>query len=227
MKRASQTATPSSLRPLILAAAAMVMLFLVAGCMGGRVLTIAVGYDTERDTKEVYEGQPRPRVVLIPFERGAGVQDHFGKWVGFGGRSDVLVSSDPVEESITNAVYAYLKDAKVEVNYAPKGATVQDYKSPPPDLVMRGVVDELATSAVSRFGSTSIKTELRIRVFLTNTRDGSTLNIRVFSSSKPRTVVTIDPDIFARSVNEVVSDSVEQIFKNTTLKDGIVLPQTK
>ncbi len=202
----------------------MVFLFL-AGCMGGRTLTLDVGYDTKREPDWPFTEAPTLKVVLIPFEKGKGVKDTIGKWVGIRGKEDTLKTSKPIDESVTKAVFEYLNRVGFNVSTASRGASLDDFKTPPPDFVIHGVVETFETEASSTIGATSVKTRISLKVRIKNVKDGSLLTINIDGDSEPRTVVAFDPDIFENTVNDVLSETVERIFTNTVLEDGILKPR--
>ncbi len=204
---------------------AVLLLVFVTGCMGGRTLSIDVSYDTHRNPQKPFAGASGLNVVLIPFEKAGGVDDTFGRWVGLRGKEDKLRSSKPVEDAVTDAVEAYLKKVGFNVTRAPRGTDPASYTSVPPDIVISGKVTDFSTEAQSGFGSTKIKTDIRLRVFINNVRDSSRLTVNIEGSSEPKTVVSFDSNVFRNTVNDVLSQAVERIFSNTKLENGVLRPK--
>ena len=206
------------------AGAVFTALLLLSACVGGRVITTDLGYDPARKVSEPFAGAGTLKVALIPFEASAGVTDTLGKWVGFRGREDVLKASGPPAGAVTKAVFDYMKKAGFDVVMAPAGSRVESYSEGSPDLVMGGAVEALGMNAASKFGSTSITASFRMKVFLRNVKDSSLLTVNVEGDSEPRTVVAFDSGVFKETVNGVISESVEKIFKGLTIKDGLLRP---
>ena len=148
-----------------LLAFSLVFLF---GCMGGKTLVVPLSYDTSRTVAMPFAQAKNMKILLIPFKKGSGVSDDFGKWTGLTGKEDVIKSSTPVDEAVTNAVYAYLKKAGFDVTLAPKGTTMDSSVTPAPDVVIGGTIQRISTVAESSFGSTTIKNDLALQVSLKN-----------------------------------------------------------
>lgn len=207
-----------------LAGAAVAVLLLLSGCMGGRTITVDIGYDQTRSVGAPFAEGEKVKVALVPFKASGGVNDTLGKWVGFRGREDTLKASAPPEEAVTEAAFDYMRKAGLDVMLAPAGASVESYSEGSPDLVMGGTIEELKMAAVSKFGSTAVTASFRMKVLLRNVKDSSLLTVNVEGASEPRTIVAFDSKVFKETVNGVVSESVEKIFKNTVIKDGLLRP---
>lgn len=199
----------------------LAVLLLIAGCMGGRTIKVNLLYDPERTPESTLAKGAFNKVVLVPFERGQGVKDDFGRWVGLSGREDIFVSEVPIEEAVTAAARDYLEKAGFDVKNAAPGRSPESYTTPPPDVVVSGVVEEFFTEAASRLGSTNVKTAARLRVFLRNVHDGSVLTVTVEGSTEPRTVVTFEREVFEENAVEVLSDVVERAFGSDKFKKSL------
>jgi len=206
------------------AGAVFAALVLLSGCVGGRTITMDLNYDPARLAVAPFEGAQKLKVALVPFNSSPTVSDTLGKWVGFRGKQDLLKTSAPPDAALTRAVYAYMQKAGFEVTLAPQGASVQSYSEGSSDIVMGGTVEDLRMDALSKFGSTSLTASFKMKVLLKNSSDGSLLTVNVEGASEPRTVVAFDSGVFAETVNTMVSDSVEKIFKGLVVKDGVLRP---
>jgi hypothetical protein len=199
------------------------LIFLI-GCVGGRTLVVDLKYDATRTPPPPFTQTGKMKILLLPFEKGPGVNDDFGKWTGFRGKEDIIKSAAPVDESVTNAVYAYLKKAGFDVTLAPKGTTMEGKLTPAPDVVIGGTVQRISTMARSGFGSTEIKNDLNLNVVLKNVKDGSLITENIDGTSEPKTIVAFDQEAFKNDMDTVLSESVERIFTNVVLKDGLLRP---
>ncbi len=213
--------TSSRLRLLGLLAFSLVFLF---GCVGGRTLVVDLKYDAARTPNQPFTQARNMKILLLPFEKGPGVSDDFGKWTGLRGKEDIIKSAVPVDEAVTNAVYAYLKKAGFDVTLAPKGTTMESQITPAPDAIIGGTVQRISTMAKSSFGSTEIKNDLTLNVVLKNIKDNSIITENIEGTSEPKTVVAFDQEAFKNAMDGVLSESVERIFTNVILKDGLLRP---
>ncbi len=204
-----------------LLAFSLVFLF---GCVGGRTLVVDLKYDATRPVNVPFTQARNMKILLLPFEKGPGVSDDFGKWTGLRGKEDIIKSALPVDEAVTNAAYAYLKKAGFDVTLAPKGTTMESRITPAPDAVIGGTVQRISTVANSSFGSTEIKNDLTLNIVLKNVKDGSIVTENIEGTSEPKTVVAFDQDAFKNGMDGVLSESVERIFTNVILKDGLLMP---
>lgn len=202
----------------------MLAVLFIAGCMGGRTITMDVKYDATRKAPPPFPQTSQLKVALIPFQKEDGVKDVFGKWVGLRGKEDLFASTLPLDEAVTLATYEYLKKAGFDVELAPKGSNLDSFATAPPDLAIGGDVQRFDIDAVSHFGSTQIKSNFKLKVLIKNVKDGSVLTVNIEGSSDPKTVVTFDRGIFKNTVTGVLSESIERIFSNTVLRDGFVRP---
>ncbi len=193
-------------------------------CVGGRTLVVDLKYDATRPVNPPFVQARNMKILLLPFEKGPGVSDDFGRWTGFRGKEDVIKSAAPVDEAVTNAVYAYLKKAGFDVTLAPKGTTMKSQITPAMDAVIGGTVQRISTVAKSSFGSTEIKNDLTLNVVLKNVKDGSIVTENIEGTSEPKTVVAFDQEAFKNGMDGVLSESVERIFTNVILKDGFLRP---
>jgi len=194
------------------------------GCMGGRTLVVDLKYDATRPVNPPFAQAGKMKILLLPFKKGPGVSDDFGKWTGLRGKEDVIKSAVPVDEAVTNAVYAYLKKAGFDVTLAPKDATMESKAITAADAVIGGTVQRISTVAKSSFGSTEIKNGLTLNVVIKNVKDGSTVTENIEGTSEPKTVVAFDQEAFKNGMDGVLSESVEKIFTNVILKDGLLRP---
>lgn len=206
------------------AGAAVAALLFFSGCVGGRTITMDLQYGPERSTPAPFAGADKLKVALVPFKAAHGVTETLGKWVGLRGREDLLKTSAPPEEAVTRAAFDYMKKAGLDVVMAPAGSSFESYSEGSPDLVMGGTVERLSMDAVSKFGSTGVTASFKLKVLLRNVRDSSLLTVNIEGASEPRTFVTFDSGVFKETVNGVVSESVEKIFRNTVIKDGLLRP---
>lgn len=221
MRQLEKSNNPSGSRLLGLLAFSLVFLF---GCVGGRTLVVDIEYDATRTPPPPFTQTGKMKILLLPFEKGPGVSDDFGKWTGFRGKEDIIKSAAPVDDAVTNAVFAYLKKAGFDVTLALKGTTMESRPSTAPDVVIGGTVQRISTMAKSGFGSTEIKNDLTLNVILKNVKDGSLVTENIDGTSEPKTIVAFDREAFKNAMDNVLSESVERIFTNVVLKDGLLRP---
>lgn len=204
-------------------AVVVVLVLAMTGCVGGRTMELGLEYDPGRAPVRPFEDGPS-RVVLVPFEAAEGIDTALGAWVGVSGRKDTIVSSRPVGEAVTGAVRDYLEKTGFTVETAEPGTDPADYPSPPPDLVISGMVEGFEVYGSSQLGSTTIEATLVMRAFVRNVADGSTLTVTIEGAAEPKTVVAFDSGVFEDTATDVLSDAVERLFSSSVLRDGVLRP---
>ena len=220
--KVSALASPFLFR--VFAPATLIALAFLSGCAGGRAINVNVGYDLARITKPPFEGTREMTVVLTKFKEGPSVKDEFGQWVEPRGKEDILRSSRPVNEAITDAAYEYLKRAGFNVTLAPGEVGPDAVFTPAPDLIIYGTVDEFATDAVSTADSTEITVNLKMKIMIKNTKDDSVLTVAIENVAEPMKLVVFNHDILRDTINDTLTASIERMFANTVLKDGLLRP---
>lgn len=197
---------------------AVLVLFTVPGCMGGRTLNLDAHYDMARSPKASFSTNGL-KVAVIPFEDATGTKE-IGQWTGLRGKVDRLMLKQPVDDTVTSAVVDYLKKTGLDVSIVQKGTSPESFVNAPPHLVVSGVVDELTTEADSRIGYTQVRTRVSLKVRITNVKDGSSISQAIESVSKPRTVVAFNRSVFEDTLNEALSDGLDLILQRVNLEKG-------
>jgi hypothetical protein len=200
--------------------------------MGGRTLFLDLRYEPLRVPERPFLTETPLRVLLFPLEYKGQKGDELGSWLGFRGKEDIIKSTLPVGEAVTAVIFEYLKRAGFDVSMAPLGLPPERFdtgahKGPVPDFLLHGSIDKFTVEAKSFFGYTEIKSELWLKLLITNVKDSSILTFNITSSSGPKTVVSLDQEIFGSTVNETLSEAIESIFTKTVVKEGVLRQATE
>ncbi|MBI5234490.1 MAG: hypothetical protein HY880_09060 [Deltaproteobacteria bacterium] len=203
---------------------ALCMLSIITGCSTTSLTReISLGYDQERKPANPLVTSVPLKIVIIPFEDERAVKDKssLGEWTRLNGTKDTFISTKPLQGAITNSLMEYLEKAGLDAEIA-ASKRPEDFKTPPPDLIIYGRVMSFNVNAVSSLGRTDIRSDIRLKVFIRNVKDGSVIATGVESRSEPKTVATLYRDVFKETLVGSLSDALEHIFRNIAVKDGVL-----
>ncbi|MBI5287201.1 MAG: hypothetical protein HY878_06385 [Deltaproteobacteria bacterium] len=205
----------------LLGGGCILAILILAGCMGGRTLTLDIHYDIARAPLSGFEGL---KAAVVPLEDDR-PQKEIGKWTGMTGKTDLFEPKGPVDETITKAIVEYLKKAGLDVATTEKGSLPAEFKTIPPHFIFSGRIEELRTEATSYLGYTQVRTRVRLKLDIKNVKDGSTLTMAIESLSEPKTVVAFSPRVFEDSLNDALSDGLDRILATLRLEGEVLKPK--
>ena len=198
-------------------------LFILTGCTGKGIHIVDVRYDTARQTPPVFSGK---KAVLIPLE-DVRKETGIGKWEKLFGDIDTVVTSKPVYEATSFALLEYLKKSGLDVSMTSRGVTPEEFMTIPPHFVIGGSIEQLKIDAASYTGWTQVKSSVRLKISITNVKEGSKFAIVIRSVSEPKAVVLFDQKVFEKTLNDALSDGFERIPASVSLEGEVLKPKTK
>jgi hypothetical protein len=203
----------------LLAVLNLVMVGLV-GCGGpGQTISLTPDMSTVPDPPKV---QNAPRVAVVPFEDARADKTAIG-------RHQHYVESNvdrfvPVEgsasEQVTKFVVNYLKQAGIPVTLAQGSQASPDNA----DVVLTGQIESYWNEAVKWLSRTDLSSKNRLRIKLTNLRDGSTMSQTIGGEATTKVMQFSQADL-ERLAGDALGQSLARLLADLTVVDASFKPK--
>jgi len=191
-----------------------VCLAMLAGCATHERVDVVIPTNTSNASAPPATGSG-PKVVVKPFDDNRMDRTHLGSRSHFWGDTSYFdLPKGTVGEAVAKALVQQLNKRGWQASLdGAAGAT--------PDATITGTIQDLAVTAVSKFGHTEIAAKNTMMVRVTNHGDESTVQERVQGSGSDE-VFWFDSEDAEQLVNEVVEKNIEKFLADTRVEGKTV-----
>ena len=198
-----------------------IVLLLSSCAVKKQTLPVNLQYVSKTTEAQPFVKKGAIRAIIAPFEDVRDNKELVGKRIKLVNGQEYYQSKEqPVDQAVTKVIASFLeKKGFVTTLSQDREVNLEDYRAFSPDVIVKGRIEELWADAFGRFGYTQIKAKVKLVMVIGNVRDRSSFTLTVNSINEPKVPVFTSESI-QRTINQTLSDCIEQLLKEAYVKDG-------